>query len=120
MTKYRVSELEGALLDAAVAEALGFNWEMGDDGTLQKRPRVYVEHRYASGMPYDQEFRPTDWWSDGGPIIERESIELMPVTKGLWAASALGTDFNEAGPTPLIAAIRSYVASKFGEYVDLP
>jgi len=110
--KHRVAELEGALLDAAVAMAEGFN---------NRR-----DHFIAT-LVFDNEVRVVDnrapystKWALGGPIIERERIELAPVTKGRWVASASGTDFNEAGPTPLIAAMRAYVASKYGETVDLP
>jgi hypothetical protein len=29
-------------------------------------------------------------------------------------------EFEEEGPTPLIAAMRCYVASKLGDYIDIP
>lgn len=98
MTKYKVAELDGALLDAAVASALGLKWSWGDDGTLQKRPVVLVEHRYASGMPYDEQFRPSAWWSDGGPLIERERIQ------------------NDGD---LAAAMRALVSRKLGDEVNV-
>lgn len=36
------------------------------------------------------------------------TVTLRPVGRGSW------------GPTPLIAAMRAYVASKFGDEVELP
>jgi hypothetical protein len=63
-------------------------------------------------------------WSVGGPIIEREKIKLEPVyrLKGgafvEWSAKALVYVFAMEGETALIAAMRCYVASKFGEEVD--
>lgn len=91
-------ELSGAELDAAVMKALGPDWRAGQ-------------------MVY---FQPSTNWAHGGPIIEREHIRLEPPedvpewdAKG-WRArilrpSAIGI---ESGPTPLIAAMRAFVASR--------
>lgn len=75
---------------------------------------------------------PSTDWADGGPIIERERIGLWagespyhgtPAPSG-WFAEAAGRrsrwETKGSGPTPLIAAMRAYVASKFGAEVDLP
>ena len=68
---------------------------------------------------------PTDW-AQGGPIIEREGICLYINSNGLWEAwlFVYGTDGEEVGRneanTPLIAAMRCYVASKLGEIVEVP
>jgi hypothetical protein len=104
MTTYKVSELEGALLNAAVAMAEG------------------APQNLAKWM--DSE--PSERWDHGGPIIERERIDLMDVGGGEWAAvhAALNVA-REAGrgamygPTALIAAMRAYVASVFGETVEM-
>jgi hypothetical protein len=53
-------------------------------------------------------------WEHGGPIIEREGIALIPG----WTAERPG--FSADGDTPLVAAMRCYVASKLGDDVDLP
>lgn len=70
---------------------------------------------------------PSTDWSQGGPIIEREGIELEPWSESdlsVWCAglvhNALPLGEQRAwakGPTPLIAAMRAYCASKFGETV---
>ena len=73
-------------------------------------------------------FEPSENWADGGPIIERESISLACRPKdarGLWCAVLgpnrfLSPDFEGYGPTPLIAAMRCYVASKLGDEVEIP
>ena len=75
-------------------------------------------------------------WSKAGPIIERENIAIRP--PGVHRISKERHDFpaeywraminfasDEAavhgrGETPLIAAMRCYVASKLGETVDIP
>ena len=59
-------------------------------------------------------------WAQGGPIIEREMIELVPYTDSLWDAMYRDQHIPNDGPTPLIAAMRCYVASKLGDDVDVP
>ena len=63
-------------------------------------------------------------WSQGGPIIERERIWIQPeISKegcaNAWSAISM-QDTEAFGPTPLIAAMRCYVASKLGDNVKLP
>ena len=68
-------------------------------------------------------FFSTDW-AQGGPIIEREEIFLAKSLRGCWNAMAYNEQHTvtafEDGPTPLIAAMRCYVASKLGDEVDIP
>jgi hypothetical protein len=63
-------------------------------------------------------------WAQGGPIIEREGISVAyiddNIADGAWFASTVGGDENTEGPTPLIAAMRCYVASKLGDNIDTP
>lgn len=99
----KTSELTGAALDWAVAKCEG-------------------EPEYITGKPWRAMWPSysTDW-SQGGPIIEREKITVR-----FWE----GEDFVHAyvwnregwteGPTPLIAAMRCYVASKLGDDVEIP
>jgi hypothetical protein len=82
---------------------------------------------------------PSTNWAQGGMIIERESIFIVREKAGhmgrrLWAATlgankAVGIgeesiklyrDAFVCGPTPLIAAMRCYVASKLGDEVEIP
>jgi hypothetical protein len=129
--KYKVSELEGGLLDAAVAKAEGlltsqrFSIEGGGDhGPIRFR---------VNGEPY----APSEEWKVGGPIIERERIvawrpdvikyhvwaAILPESKGLGTYSGYRIDLHYhdgmPGPTLLVAAMRAYVASKFGDEVEL-
>ncbi len=99
----KVSDLTGAALDYAVA-------------TLEGR---------AYGLPGTiHAFSPSTKWSQGGPIIERESMTLTPFDDK-WEARCksdipLAVKFIERrGPTPLIAAMRCYVASKLGDTINL-
>lgn len=114
--KHRISELEGALLDAAVAKAEGYKWDVASD------QRIRAQTRWPRS---DEEiFEPSTDWADGGPIIERERIAICfgDNASGWLAASCAGMGDDEWGHcsrAPLIAAMRAYVASKFGEEVEL-
>lgn len=116
MAKHKVAELEGALLDAAVARAENKTLERDEHGNLYAKKHFYSDK--ATG------WSPSRWWEQGGPIIEREAIALYPPLcvgdYGEWEATVCGKDQGEKGATPLIAAMRAYVASKLGEEVELP
>ena len=64
-------------------------------------------------LPY-----PTDW-AHGGPIIEREGITIQQ-SPDRDCCMAHNESHAFEGPTPLIAAMRCYVASKLGEIVEVP
>lgn len=104
----KTSELTGAALDWAVAKC-----ERVDDYIL------YESFMTRWGDDEGDTYQYSTDWTQGGPIIERERIRIEPL--GLWSAAH---DTNEhtyySGDTPLIAAMRCYVASKFGEEVDVP
>lgn len=98
----KTSELRGSALDWAVALCeCGDAWRHED---------------------VDPHFYSTDW-SQGGPIIEREIAKIERFSDALWEATAFtknAQDFVQNGPTPLVAAMRAYVASKLGDEVDVP
>ena len=92
----KVSELQGAALDWAVAKC-----EVGD-----------------AAEQAGEWWTPSTNWAQGGPIIERERLALFIEYPDDWGA----TDGNRRmpGDTPLIAAMRCYVASKLGDDIELP
>lgn len=142
--KIKTSELEGAALDWAVATceclpirhdpmnfgpafAEGGFWVWDERGPIGKRDYRLIGRQYS----------PSNNWSQGGPIIEQEGINLFkhnkldvnepdkwcghkvvprPNMEGGFNMTAIAPD----GPTPLIAAMRCYVASKLGDEVDVP
>jgi hypothetical protein len=62
-------------------------------------------------------------WSQGGPIIERERIQLRPLTgsKGkFWESFSGLLGASSEGSTPLVAAMRCFVKSKLGNTVKVP
>jgi hypothetical protein len=97
----KTSELTGVALDWAVAKCEGAGTPyIGKDG----------KHHLATAN-YS-----TDW-SQGGPIIEREGIAIG---KSWESWKAFTETSGGEGPTPLIAAMRCYVASKLGDEVEIP
>jgi hypothetical protein len=115
--KRKVSELGGAGLDALVAQIEG-TYVLHEG---QWCDRIIEDH----GIRY-QPFRPSTDWADGGPIIERERINVGyddqgSTERGMWGAYLYDGDGSmHFADSPLIAAMRAYVASKFGEEVELP
>jgi hypothetical protein len=61
-------------------------------------------------------------WAQGGPIIEREGIRIVEVAADVWGAVYSRGDVGREhfAETPLIAAMRCYVASKLGDEVEIP
>lgn len=109
----KTSELTGPALDWAVAKCEGAPEETLD-------PLTWDCTAWPSRC-YDYS---TDW-AQGGPIIEREWICADRLLNGLWLAVKRNNEgdsmlFGMSGPTPLIAAMRCYVASKLGDEVDVP
>ncbi|SOY56788.1 phage protein NinX family protein [Cupriavidus taiwanensis] len=105
----KVSELEGAALDYWVAKALG-------DREFRMRDGI-CETRFHPDFDFYR-FSPTITWHEGGRIIDRERIGVMPRNGG-WAAWPSGEmDPTGAGKTALEAAMRAYVHSKFGAEVE--
>ena len=93
--RIKTNELSGAALDWAVAKCEG------------------VVYHGPAWTKYS-----TDW-AQGGPIIEREKTAIKENGYGHWFAK-VGAGKWMHGPTPLIAAMRCYVASKLGDYIDIP
>lgn len=106
-----VPELDGPALDWAVAQADG--WCVA--------PNYHGIPTFARGSDrrYQHQFKYSTDWSQGGPIIEQEKIEIyyQPAVEQ-WAARC--ADNLRYGPTPLIAAMRSFVAHRIGDVVDVP
>lgn len=125
--KTKTSELTGRNLNWAVAIALGWKWKVDNDGKIVlARPAKNIHSKKAFdtlGLAY---FQPINSWSTAGPIIEREGINLDNYAKNpQWSAwtPAPERKSGEAqayGPTPLIAAMRCFVASVLGDEVEIP
>ena len=104
----KTSELTGAALDWAVMHCEHPN------NTLQFFFKLRALHALHSSFYYSTN------WAQGGPIIEREKIAVQsPNDKG-WYARDYAFKTHTSGSTPLIAAMRCYVASKLGNTIEIP
>ena len=124
----KVSELTGHALDWAVAKCEGLLEPRERYGKMV--PSVVLDMEYwSNGDPmvrlnpcpdvyYRAEYDPSTNWQHGGPIIGRENICLWSEGHD-WEASHYGEHIVWA-ETPLIAAMRCYVASKLGDEVEIP
>jgi len=119
--KIKIGEANNLMLDYLVAKIDGialsqakFSFQIKTHGHLMAQP----------GFVYS----PTSNWAQGGPIIERERIELNRGNDLYFPSGNENGDYYEPlwiagklhGQTPLIAAMRCYVASKLGDEVDVP
>lgn len=125
--KIKVEKASGVTLDWLVAKCEGFT-DYDPDTEKMLPPRK--EDGWVNLYEYPYSTR----WSLGGPIIELEGIDLYcNVPFGIaqkykdWTTSwrarycrcGCGTEMMH-GPTPLIAAMRCYVALKLGEEAEVP
>jgi hypothetical protein len=118
----KVEQLEDSALDWAVTYCENAFFGTG---------AYALEHFSVNTEMFDY----TTNWARSGPIIERVGLNLRQCytsgkpNKGEYAwkcdkdfhnnVMTLGA-FTQYGPTPLVAAMRSYVASKLGDEVDIP
>jgi hypothetical protein len=114
--KINTSEMMPPALNWAVAKCL-------PDDEFLFSPHPYLPDE--NGQP--AWFNPSTNWAQGGPIIEREWIEVVPWPNESdedmrWRATQhdLVARVSCTGPTPLIAAMRCYVASKLDHEVEVP
>ena len=132
MKTIKVSEAIGPVLDWLVAKCEGA-FDLQRRECFHNRPWFFymrdddepdiVRHTYLN------EYEPSTDWAQGGQIIEREEIGVKrnaPCSDGRqWEASPSITAKGAGGrwgygPTPLIAAMRCYVASRMGNEVEVP
>jgi hypothetical protein len=136
----RVAELEGEALDLWVAKAEGYAFvdtpeAIGWAAFGKTGPVIFRGHAGqlgVSGETLNGPWAPSTNWAQSGLIIEREHIEILyygqdgtNLSGNPWEAQ-IGCDTHYidqgpgdamGGPTPLVAAMRAFVASKFGEEV---
>ena len=133
----RTSELTGHALNWAVAQAEGdkvYRPRLGRPADWDKEAYLKdgSDDRWVVRVENPKEARFVDWtynpsgdWMQGGPNIEREVITLIHPRWDGWTAHKYDDRVEDEsytldGPTPLIAAMRCYVASKLGDEVEIP
>lgn len=115
--KLKTSELIGPALDWAVELAI----LMERLSNNAQAASIASRNRRVSEVGYSTN------WEQGGPLIEREWLQLTP-----WPNEAdeelrwhcvqhdSPVQCHAFGPTALVAACRCYVSSKLGDEVELP
>ena len=117
--KIKVSEASGPVLNWMVATCEGYtNLRVGKHGVVlfMDPPRVAYGAIDFSDLNYSYD------WAQGGPIIQREQYNLYydaSQAPDVWQADDELAQVGN-GPTPLVAAMRCYVASKLGDEVEVP
>ena len=113
----KTNQLTGAALDWAVAKCddkvdFGvYGSPVVMDGRL---------HLHYCGVVLHDAYSPSTNWAHGGPIIETMGMHISRTNKTdkePWAACM--THWID-GETPLIAAMRCYVAYRLGDEVEIP
>ena len=119
--KIKTKDLTGAALDWLVAKADENLHPKGDVRLLDGKVFTIEPGNYEQSDRW-QRYSPSTSWAQGGPILDRERITIrqwtdMPISHAYMPHD--GAPWG-AGPTPLIAAMRCYVASKLGREVEVP
>ncbi len=141
----RTADLEGAHLDYWVAKAQGLGLVQCENGlwlVYAPEPMILGIDRSAALNPAVR-YSPSTNWAQAGPIIEAEAIAIFVdrfaygVNPNRWLAgyelraengqeygtltgqgeASLELECSANGPTPLIAAMRAFVAAKLGDEV---
>lgn len=132
--KMKVSELEDVQLNYLIAKAVGkdvtdvefvlcYNVDDPDHEFLCPKGRVIDE----IGAFQMDDYQPSTDWGQGGPLIEAHGIntKVHCSTNGKpdsWVAHKdwpMNKESAVIGSTPLIAAMRCIIASKYGKEVEV-
>lgn len=125
--KLKTSELTGLALDYAVALASGATAFQSDD--IRWFFTLHGDTYALSSGWGSMSYHPSTNWAQGGLLIEQEGISLryLPITDDpfRWVATEKPSMKHPKpqgvyGPTPLIAAMRCFVASNLGDTVEVP
>jgi len=117
--KIRTLDLTGPALDWAVAKCTGHQSRC--EWMVKEGWNAWQSYEAAWGNPIPDY---STNWAQGGPIIERELLQVSPEigkasAGNAWWAVAI-TPHEAYGPTPLIAAMRCFVSSIMGDEIDIP
>lgn len=126
--KVKTSSLAGAALDWAVAQCEGISVHVSRGGWIVFDADAWPQFRNDYNDYKLQSFAPSTNWALGGPITEREGIEIRKGNDLYFPQGNENGDYYEPlwlagkqhGPTPLIAAMRCYVTAKLGNEVEVP
>lgn len=140
--KIKVSEVRDHVLDYLAAKAEGHEVWFGDwYAAYHSNCALKVSRNRAGtvdGLAWVHcrgAYSPSTNWAQGGPIIDREDIDIMHDRDRVFDPDERVEPFMaikpfdpyhpdmsyvEYGPTKLIAAMRCFVISRLGEEVEVP
>jgi len=133
----KIKTATGPALDWMVARAAGL---LITPVKLATTTVMAVVYDLSAALPFDMRsgryWQPSTVWDQGGPILDEGKISIAfddiwkfdpsdPEDNGerWYAELSIAVAYNsygQYGPTPLIAAMRCYVASKLGDEVYVP
>ena len=118
----KVVDAIGAQLDWMVAKADENLYPKGDVRLLDGKVFTIEAGDYERSDRW-QRYNPSTDWAQGGTIIDRERITIrqwtgMPIIHAYMPQD--NAPWLSDGASPLIAAMRCYVASKLGDELDVP
>jgi hypothetical protein len=126
--KIKTNDLKELALDYVVAKCLDGKVSITDErGGWLVVFQPTTRGATGGGSPFPPMFfSPSKDWAQGGPIIDRERISVgdqthlegQPEHSAWYATNRKGA--HGLAETPLVAAMRCYVASKLGDTVDVP
>mgnify|MGYP001306952585 CR=1 FL=1 len=126
--KIKTADLIEPALDWAVAKCEGVVYEsfMNAMDYMEWRSKQCLDPNELAGAHHAYQY--STKWACAGPLIEREGIYLRANDMATeWAAGALRKNRLDKKPgplfyakTPLIAAMRCFVASKLGDEIEIP
>lgn len=114
--RIKTSELIGEALNYAVA-LIEYGSKKVYINPDIRRKGIWVIPQKNGGKNH---FHPSKSWAQGGALIEREGISLTQFSDHPQWTAKHPQSICYDGPTPLIAAMRCYVASRLGDEVEIP
>jgi hypothetical protein len=113
--KVKTSTLKDRALDWAVAKCEGHTVSISKTGYL-----IFCDPLIQCG-PAGTQYSPSTKWSQGGPILSRQRINRdFNHNSGLWQVfHSHGVMHTQQDRSELVAGMRCYVASHYGEEVEV-
>ena len=119
--KIKLQDATPLQLDALVAQSEGYSLTTdGISRLVEKGMALVILGPCTTGSGHQCGYSPTTRWEQGGPLIAQALMVLSPDPQVGWTARSYMDAVAHSGPTPLIAAMRCYAGSVFGEEVDVP
>lgn len=115
MVEVKTSDLHGAALNLAVAQAEGREVCLMRGGTYGAPNSLWYAADLRDGRKYD----PAGDWAQGGPLIFKHRVAVDPCGHTKWQSITHGR-WTDDCDSPLVAVCRAIVAAKLGDTVMVP